>query len=138
MKIRHAYSPSEGGKMKPKGKSLTRQSFKDETDVNQIIERHRGPIPVAQFTDEIIEFPENFSYHEALNAVNGADEAFLTLPADLRAAHDNDPGRLIAHLESESYLSGTHDAFGVEITAESDSAPFAEPEPAEPASTVPT
>lgn len=111
-KIRHAYSPSEGGVFKPRGKSKTRQSMADECDVNVIVKRHYGDLPEPTFTEDIVDMPENFDYHTALNLVREADSAFLDLPSDIRAAHDNDPGKMLKFVDSEAFRQGEIDWFG--------------------------
>lgn len=78
-------------------KSLTRQSMKDECDVNVIIRRFHKTglvdhlnVHEGQYGD----FAE-IDYHEALNTVREADHMFLTLPSDVRTRFDNDPGKFL-------------------------------------------
>ena len=121
-KIRHAYSPSDRSTdAKGGGKSMTRQEFTEECDINTVVERHLtvgGIITPQEFSEELVELPDNFDYKEALDAVTAADAAFLQLPADIRSAHENNPGNLLNHIESKEFQSGTVDIFGVEIRTE--------------------
>lgn len=129
-KIRHAYSPSEGGVFHPKGKSMTRQSHKDEVDVNRIVRRYYDQgnhFDLAQFSEEIVNLPTGLSYHEALNQVIAADEAFASLPSELREAHANDPGQLLRFVESEDFINQKVDLFGKVIEP-----PAASPAPSDP------
>ncbi|AXH77414.1 MAG: internal scaffolding protein [Microviridae sp.] len=78
--------------------SLAVQDARDETDINNILRQFgiTGQLPqnvraptYGDFTDA----PDN--YHGALNAVLLADEAFMRMPADVRARFDNDAGRFV-------------------------------------------
>ena len=139
--MRHAYTESDRSTdHKGGGKSAAKQEFKDECDVNVIVQRHLqvgGLITPQEFSDELVTLPDNFDYHQALNAVIDAQEAFEKLPSELRTAHNNDPGSILAHLDSAEYRSGQVDAFGspTQPREEAEEAPRNAPE--EPG-TVPT
>lgn len=78
--------------------SLTKQCFKDETDINNIMrkfettgilpENMRGP---GQYGD----YSELPSYQESLQVVLDAEERFMQLPAKVRKRFRNDPAELI-------------------------------------------
>jgi hypothetical protein len=133
--MRHAYSQSDRSSDHPGGGELmTKQSHKDECDVNLIVARHLeigGVITPQEFNEEIVVLPENFDYKEALDALNAADEAFMKLPAEIRSAHDNNPGNLLNHLDSKAFLSGEVDIKGVARQPEVD------PEASKPAEPTP-
>lgn len=82
--------------------SLTKQSFRDECDVNQVMKRfektgvidHQNPrkpvyADVSTFTD----------YQTSVGIVLRAHEAFEGLPSDIRAQFDNDPGKFLEFFE---------------------------------------
>jgi len=81
--------------------SLTRQEFVEECDVNNILTRFKqtGDVNLLNLTErkamygDFTGLPD--SYHSALNYVKGAEQAFLTIPADVRARFDNDPQKLL-------------------------------------------
>ena len=89
---------------KVEGPSRTKQSFRDECDINGIMKKfektgllehvneHRGDY--GDFTD----VPQN--YHEALSQVVAAEQMFMTLPAKVRARFRNDPGEFLAAVDS--------------------------------------
>lgn len=135
-KIRHAYSPSDRSTdFETVGKSATRQEFKEECDINVVVDRHLkigGVITPQEFSEEMVVLPDNFDYHEALNAVIAADEAFGQLPADIRSAHDNDAGKFLKFTDSKDFVEGRLDIYGASI------APTAAAEPALEASEKPT
>lgn len=78
--------------------SKTKQSFKEECDINNILARYQttGVLP-----DLILENPQygDFSevpdYHQALNLVSKAHEQFASLDAQVRSRFDNDPAKFL-------------------------------------------
>ena len=78
--------------------SLTQQHFKDECDVNKIVDRyvktgileHQSAID-AHYGD-VSELPTDLM--AAYDAVGRAEAAFADLPSDVRKSLDNDPARL--------------------------------------------
>lgn len=81
------------------GPSMTKQSFKDQSDINRIMASYRRTglmlqKPGASFQD----LPDNFDYHEAASVVAQADQAFSVLPASLRDRFGNTPGALLDFL----------------------------------------
>ena len=78
-------------------KSLTKQSFTDECDINKIMARFEktGVIEHAnehqgQYGDFTVS-----DYHSALNAVIAAQDSFNSLPAKIRARFKNDPSEFL-------------------------------------------
>lgn len=78
--------------------SLAQQSFKDECDINVIVQRFglTGEMPAnvsppvySDFTDMVTD------YHSALNLVLDAEEQFMRLPAHVRADFQNDAGLFV-------------------------------------------
>lgn len=84
--------------------SLTQQSFKEESDINTIVERFglTGQLPDNVLPPQYGDFTGVVDYHSAMNAVAQAGEAFDALPAVMRARFGNDPANLIAFLEDPS------------------------------------
>jgi len=90
--------------------SRTSQQFKDECDINHIVElftrspeelfnQQRSTPQYGDFTT----FPND--YHAAMNQVKAADAAFLQLPASLRAQFDNDPQKLLDFVGDDRNLA---------------------------------
>jgi len=84
--------------------SLAQQQFKDECDINNIMEKFgiTGLIPQTPLSPSYGDFSGVGDYHSALNAVIAAEEQFEALPAKMRARFDNDPSKLIAFIEDEA------------------------------------
>lgn len=72
----------------------TKGSFKDETDINKIMSKYlrTGQLPALIRSNPAYgDFSDVPSYQEALARVSMAQEAFLALPAQVRAECENDP-----------------------------------------------
>lgn len=84
--------------------SMTKQSFKDETDINNILKKYlkTGILPLAQRVAEYGDYSDVGDYQSALNTVIGAQEAFMALPAKLRERFGNDPGQFLGFLSDPS------------------------------------
>ena len=76
-----------------------KQEFRDECDINRIMAKY-GPREMLQMTGprqaQFGDFSTVGDYQQALDMVRDAAEVFGTLPAGLRAKHDNDPAKFIA------------------------------------------
>lgn len=77
---------------------LTKQCFKDECDINTIIDRFRRgatlpapPVDGLRYGD----FSNIGSFQDAMIAVCQAEEMFASLPAKIRARFENDPGQFL-------------------------------------------
>ncbi len=85
------------------GLGRTKQSFKDECDINFIMNRWKrtGEIPpesVGKMRPSYGDFSNPNDYMEACNRVIDANEAFASLPSFLRDRFANEPANLIAFL----------------------------------------
>lgn len=83
------------------GPSMTQQQFKEEVDINTIVERFgiTGRLPENLSMPQSGDFTNVTDFHEAMNLVRQAEEEFLKVPAHVRARFNHDPGGLIAFLE---------------------------------------
>ena len=77
--------------------SLTKQSFADECDINTIVRNFgiTGQLPDNVRAPQYGDFTGIFDYQSALNAVIAADEAFMSMNADVRARFHNDPAAFV-------------------------------------------
>ncbi len=84
--------------------SLAQQHMRDECDINVIVERFgvTGQLPVRAIEPSYGDFSGVSDYHTAMNKIKAADEAFMALPAKLRAKFDHDPNALLNFLENEA------------------------------------
>lgn len=84
-------------------KSLTQQSFAEECDINTIVRRFglSGELPVNQRAPTYGDFTGVSDYKSALEAVMAAEDAFMQLPAHVRARFENDPQAFVAFCSDE-------------------------------------
>lgn len=74
--------------------TLTQQQYKEEADINVMLERFGVTGVISQNIRQPIQadFVEAMTYHEAQNAMRQADEAFMELPSKIRERFKNDAG----------------------------------------------
>jgi phage internal scaffolding protein len=84
--------------------SLTKQSFRDECDINNILRQFNvtGQLPAGSVQPQYGDFSGITDYQSALNAVMAAQDSFLELPAKLRARFDNDPAIFLDFVSDEA------------------------------------
>ena len=84
--------------------SMAQQHFKDECDINRIIDRFTktGTIPQIISGFEFADLSNVPSYQEAMGFLIEAQDRFMELPAKIRREFDNDPGQLLTFLENPS------------------------------------
>lgn len=80
-----------------KDKTLTQQSFKEECDINTIVERFglTGEMPQVLHLPAYGDYEGIFDFQTAMNAIRQAQESFMNLPAKLRARFHNEPQELL-------------------------------------------
>ena len=91
--------------------TMTQQHFKDECDINTIMERFgvTGELPTNIRQPMSADFIEAMDFHEAQNALLEATSSFMELPAQVRAKFENDPAALIQYLEADLDDNGSKD-----------------------------
>lgn len=117
--------------------SMTKQSFAEELDANNIIKRTGGNIEAAiKFEGIWGEFNE-YDLKDAMQKVQDANDLFLEVPSELRKAFDNDAGKYIDFVTDPANLK-TLEEFGLATALEQQvqdheppaPEPAPEPEPA--------
>lgn len=78
-------------------KTLAQQHFKEECDINTIVERFglTGEVPTLQQLPAYQDYEGIFDFQTAMNQVRLANEEFMTLPAKIRARFNNEPQRFL-------------------------------------------
>lgn len=79
--------------------SRTHQEFKEECDINTIIDRFgigENPIEAQKWVTnaDISDAPDD--YMSVMNQLNEARDQFMSLPAKVRSQFDNDPARFVS------------------------------------------
>lgn len=80
----------------PRAVSMTKQSFKDECDINNIVRRFEATgildhVNRAAQEGLYVDLPDGLDLQTSLNTIAQAEAAFMALPAAARAEFDNDP-----------------------------------------------
>lgn len=89
---------------KPTG-SLTKQSMRDECDINLIVERHLSSgffTHVNAVPPTYGDFSMAMDLQGSIEAVRAATERFDTLPANVRASADNSPVQFLHMVADEA------------------------------------
>lgn len=83
--------------------SMTKQSFKDESDINVIMRRFQrdGVLPLPKAEPRWEDFTSVDDYHASMNTVKAAEAAFADLPAYIRHAMGNSAENLLEFLSDE-------------------------------------
>ena len=99
--------------------SLAQQHFKEECDINTILQKFNitGMLPQSTLSPRYGDFSGIGDYHTALNRVLAAQDEFEALPAQIRARFNNDPAQLIEFLQDENNRPEAEDLGLVEKAA---------------------
>lgn len=94
MKFQHAYSDSiRTSDLVCDDPSLAQQQFKDDADINVLLERFKvtGQLPQGVVLPSYGDFSTVVDFRSANDAIRRARDSFMELPAALRARFQNDP-----------------------------------------------
>lgn len=80
-----------------KDATLAQQQFKEECDINTIVERFgiTGMLPTNLRVPLAAEFVDVLDYHTAMNTIIASDKAFMEMPANIRDQFQNNAGRFV-------------------------------------------
>lgn len=98
-----AYSAKPRVKTTFSTKGRTKQSFKDETDINHIIRRftRTGVLDFTNKNEARYGDTTGVEYQQAVNMVAAAKSLFNELPAELRARFENEPAKFLDFVQDE-------------------------------------
>lgn len=89
--------------LEPVGESRTKQSFKDECDINNVVSRWmKSGIAGSSFnasTGSFLDVSNVPDYHTAMNVVLNAQRLFSELPSVVRERFKNDPGEYLRFMD---------------------------------------
>ncbi|AXH73502.1 MAG: internal scaffolding protein [Microviridae sp.] len=98
MEFQSAYSvPVRTSDLDCSDPSLAQQQFKDDVDINVLLERFKvtGVIPQGVRIPTYGDFIGISDFRQASDAVLAAKNAFMDIPASVRARFENDPAKFI-------------------------------------------
>lgn len=107
MKFATRYLPPVSPAVEFELPSMTEQHFKDECDINNIIEKAKvtGVLPSGSrepLFGDFEKFPKNLQ--ERFDMYNEANERFLHLPSELRKRFGNNPANLLDFLRDSNNI----------------------------------
>lgn len=81
--------------------SKTKQSFKDDCNINVIMDKYRntGTVPVHNKEPKYGNFTNGGDFSQRMLQIKQANEDFMELPARMRAQFENDPAILLDFLD---------------------------------------
>jgi phage internal scaffolding protein len=84
---------SDKAGLKCEDESLTQQQFKEDSDINTIVDRFMksGVMPNPVNMPQYVDYEGIFDFQSAMNVVRQADESFMRLDAKVRARFNNSP-----------------------------------------------
>jgi phage internal scaffolding protein len=85
--------------------SFVQQAAKDECDINNIMSKWQKTGLVSHVSSKSASYDSLIdadSYHNAMNQVIAADDAFNALPSVLRSKFDNDPIKFLSFVDSHN------------------------------------
>jgi len=85
------------------GVSRTKQQFKEECDVNNILKKYRATgllTHIRATKPQYGDFTQVTDFQSAMDQVQRAQDAFLKLPAKVRSRFRNDPSELVEFLSN--------------------------------------
>lgn len=98
--------------------TMTQQQFADECDINNIVKRYERTGEIVhrnQKTGIYADFTEITNYHDMMDKVLYAQDAFMTLPAKIRTKFRNDPGELLSFLQDSKNLKEAEELGLIEL-----------------------
>lgn len=101
--IRSAYAPKVPVQLLCTTPGRTKQSFKDECDINTIVSRflRTGQLDFASKLEPRYGDTTGIEYQSAMNTVAAAKSLFNAIPAALRDKFENEPAKFLAFVQDE-------------------------------------
>lgn len=139
--IRSAYSPKAAIQLVCLTKGRTKQSFKDECDINTIIRRflRTGVMDFTAKNERRYGDCTGLEYTQAMQKVAAAKSLFNELPGRIRARFDNEPALFLDFVQDERNREEATEMGLLKpvVRAQDAEAPPPAPMPAAPASGAP-
>jgi len=85
--------------------SMTKQSHKEECDINNIIKQYQVTGIVAHISEKAasgayVDLPDPLDFQQSLNLVMEAQASFDSLPSSVRSRFENDPTRFLEFMQN--------------------------------------
>lgn len=92
-------------------KKITKDSFKDECDINTILAKYRqtGVLPEGVGIGRYGDFSESGDYLASLLVIQKAQDQFNALPSEVRNYFKNDPARMLEFVADKANLDKAYE-----------------------------
>jgi len=106
-KPRSAYGPKERVRIKFPAQGRTKQAFKKDCDINNIMAKYvkTGVITHGRTAKPEYGFAPATDFHTAMNLITEAEQQFEGLPSKLRLRFKNDPAEFLSFCEDPNNRS---------------------------------
>lgn len=107
---KYVYVVRENGsrsmKLKCEEKTKTQQNFKDDTDVNKILEKYcrTGELPKFYKKPEFGDFSTSLEFQEAQNILAHATQQFDQLPSKIKKRFSYDPSAFLEFMHDQNNI----------------------------------
>lgn len=106
MEFKTAYGPKDRVSLDC-GRGMTKQEFKKQCDINTIMLKHQKTGVINHFNryeGDYKDLSAPVSFHEAMNIVIRAEDAFNSLPSTVRKKFSNDPQEFLDFVSDPSNI----------------------------------
>lgn len=121
------------------GNGRTKQSFKDECDINNLMAKYLKTGHMEHVNQQLPRFEcvSGVDFQEAQNLIANAASMFEDIPSKIRNRFDNDPGKLLDWVHDPKNAQEAHSLGFLNVEKLSDDSPYrawqkTPPAPAEP------
>mgnify|MGYP000686875154 CR=1 FL=1 len=106
--FRTGYSPHVAVQFQTTGLSRTKQSFKNECDVNNILKNYNKTGIMPEGNPGEYRDLDGTDYQEYMQTVASANSMFEELPSALRKRFKNDPAQLLSFVHDDKNVDEAH------------------------------
>jgi len=95
--FKHRYGNNPRQRIAFTGQGRTKQSFKDECDINNLMARYLKTGHMEHVNEALPQFRDvtDFDFQRAQNLIANAASMFENIPSKIRSRFDNDAGKLL-------------------------------------------
>lgn len=97
IQFRHSYSPQLRKQIQFNGQGRTKQEFKDESDINNIMARYMRTGLLDNVTSKLPQYADldGQTFNDAMQIVAESKSLFEELPSKIRNEFENDPAKFL-------------------------------------------
>jgi phage internal scaffolding protein len=103
MQMRNAMSPHVSVKTPMSGESRTKQSFREETDINTIMSKYQRTGLISAVNQHAPQYGDvtGLDFQTAMETVTRAQQMFEAMPSSIRKRFANDPAQFLDFVQND-------------------------------------